>query len=118
MKNFNVIALLAFLVVAVSMLVLNKGKSRQLQDKVMSVFSPFIHGSASVGDALSGGGDVIGDPVQLQKDNEKLQVEVQRLRIITKKYDELMDENNKLRRGLDYKQGSPFKVTAARVIKR
>ena len=118
MKNFNVIALLAFLVVAVSMLVLNKSKSRQLQDKVMSVFSPFIHGSASVGDALSGGGDVIGDPVQLQKDNEKLQVEVQRLRIITKKYDELMDENNKLRRLVDYKQGSPFKLTAARVIKR
>jgi rod shape-determining protein MreC len=118
MKNFNVIALLAFLAVAVSMLVLNRSKSRQLQDKVMGVFSPFIHASASVGDALSGSGDVIGDPVQLQKDNEKLQVEVQRLRIITKKYDELMDENNKLRRLVDYKQGSPFKLTAARVIKR
>ena len=118
MKNFNVIALLAFLAIAVSMLVLKKDKSRQLQDKVMSVFSPFIHASASVDNALSGGGDVIGDPAQLQKDNEKLQVEVQRLRIITKKYDELMDENNKLRRLVDYKQGSPFKLTAARVVKR
>lgn len=118
MKNFNVIALLAFLAIAVSMLVIKKDKSRQLQDKVMSVFSPFIHASASVDNALSGSGDVIADPAQLQKDNERLQVEVQRLRIITKKYDELMDENNKLRRLVDYKQGSPFKLTAARVIKR
>ena len=48
MKNFNLIALLVFLAGAVGLLMLNKEKSRRLQDKVMSVFSPFIHASASV----------------------------------------------------------------------
>lgn len=118
MKNFNVIALLVFLTVAVALLMLNKGKSRQLQDRVMSVFSPFIHASASVDKTMDRPTTVAGDPALLQGDNEKLQIEVQRLRIIAKKYDEMMDENNKLRRFLDYKQGSPFKLTAARVVKR
>jgi len=118
MRNFNVIALLAFLAVAVALLLLNKGKSRQLQDKVMSVFSPFIHASASADKAMEGTTTVVGDPTALKRDNEKLQIEVQRLRIITKKYDEMMDENNKLRKLVDYKQGSPFKLTAARVVKR
>lgn len=119
MRNFNALALLAFLAVAVGLLLMNKQKSRELQDKVMSVFSPFIHASANVDKTMERGTtEIIGDPVQVQRDNEKLQIEVQRLRIITKKYDELMEENNKLRKLVDYKQGSPFKLTAARVVKR
>lgn len=118
MKNFNLIALLVFLAGAVGLLMLNKEKSRRLQDKVMSVFSPFIHASASVDDTLNHTATVAVDPAAIQRENEKLQIEVQRLRIVTKKYDELMEENNKLRKLLDYKQGSPFKLTAARVVKR
>lgn len=119
MRNFNALALLAFLAVAVGLLLMNKQKSRELQDKVMSVFSPFIHASANVDKQFERGTtEIVGDPVQVQRDNEKLQIEVQRLRIITKKYDELMEENNKLRKLVDYKQGSPFKLTAARVVKR
>ncbi len=118
MKNFNVLALFAFLAVAVGLLLMNKGKSRDLQDKVMSVFSPFIHASAGVDKAMERGPEVAVDPVQLQRESERLQIEVQRLRIITKKYDEMMNENNELRKNLDYKQGSHFKLTAARVVKR
>lgn len=118
MKPLNLIALLAFLAVAVGMLLLNKNKSRELQDKVMTVFSPFIHASATVDKEMEHNNTVVGDPVQMMRDNEKLQIEVQRLRIITKKYDELMDENGKLRKQLDYRQGSPFKLTAARIVKR
>lgn len=118
MKPLNLIALLAFLAVSVGMLLLNKSKSRELQDKVMTVFSPFIHASATVDKEIVSNNAVVGDPVQMMRDNEKLQIEVQRLRIITKKYDELMDENGRLRKQLDYRQGSPFKLTAARVVKR
>lgn len=118
MKSFNLIALLVFLAGAVGLLLLNKEKSRRLQDRVMSVFSPFIHASASVDESLNKTAVVAADPATLQIDNEKLQIEVQRLRIMTKRHDELMDENNKLRKLLDYKQSSPFKLTAARVVKR
>ena len=119
MKKFNLIALAIFLVAALAMIVLNKRRARSLQDTVMSVFSPFIHGSAAVENALDPGGAVVtGDPVQLQRDNERLQIEVQRLRIINQKYDELMKENNELRQLVQYKENYPFKLTAARVIKR
>lgn len=118
MKSFNLIALLVFLAGAVGLLLLNKEKSRRLQDRVMSVFSPFIHASARVDESLNQTAVVAADPAALLRDNEKLQIEVQRLRIMTKRHDELMEENNKLRKLLDYKQSSPFKLTAARVVKR
>lgn len=118
MKKLNLIALLVFIAAALAMVLLGRGKSRSLQDRVMSVFSPFIHASASVEQALEQSVDVTADPRQLQMDNEKLRTEIQRLKIITQKYDELLAENSRLRSLVDYKATYPFKLKAARVVKR
>lgn len=118
MKNLNLIALAAFLATAVAVLLMDKGKSRKIQDMVMSVFSPFIHASASVDRALESGTEINIDPRQLREDNEALQLEVQRLRIISQRYDEMMNENNNLRKLVDYKAASPFKLTSVRAVKR
>ena len=118
MKNLNLIALAAFLATAVAVLLMDKGKSRTIQDVVMSVFSPFIHASASVDRALESGTEINIDPRQLREDNEALQLEVQRLRIISQRYDEMMNENNNLRKLVDYKAASPFKLTSVRAVKR
>ena len=118
MKNLNLIALAAFLATAVAVLLMDKGKSRKIQDVVMSVFSPFIHASASVDRALESGTEINIDPRQLREDNEALQLEVQRLRIISQRYDEMMNENNNLRKLVDYKAASPFKLTSVRAVKR
>jgi len=118
MKNLNLIALAAFLAAAVAVLLMDKEKSRKVQDGVMSIFSPFIHASASVDRALESGTEINIDPRQLREDNEALQLEVQRLRIISQRYDEMMNENNNLRKLVDYKAASPFKLTSVRAVKR
>lgn len=118
MKNFNLIALAAFLAAAVAVLLIDKQRARKFQDVTMSVFSPFIHASASVDRALESGAEVNLDPRQIQLDNEALQQEVQRLRIISQRYDDLMEENNSLRKQLEYKAASPFKLTSVRAVKR
>lgn len=118
MKKLNLIALLIFIAAALAMLVMSRGKSRSLQDRLMSIFSPFIHASASVEEALAHSVDATLDPGQLQADNEQLRIEVQRLKIISQKYDELLAENAKLRQLVDYQATYPFKLKAARVVKR
>lgn len=117
MKPLNLLALLLVVTAAVALMI-KKDRARKVQDSVMTALSPFIHASEGVDKALQGGGEVTGDPVQMQRDNERLQMEVQRLRIVTKRHDELMEENSKLRQQLEYKQASPFNLTAARVVKR
>lgn len=118
MKNLNLIALAAFLMAALAVLLMDQKRSRKIQDVVMSVFSPFIHASASVDRVLESGTEINIDPRQLLQDNEALQLEVQRLRIISQRYDEMMNENNSLRKLVDYKAASPFKLTAVRAVKR
>ncbi len=54
----------------------------------------------------------------VQKDNEELRIQLQNLKIIAQKYNQFIEENNNLRKLLDYKQSYPFKISAAKVVKR
>jgi rod shape-determining protein MreC len=119
MKKLNILAILLFAVSVVAVFMMSTPTTRKVQEKVLAVFSPFIHASANVGDVVSGG--VSGpplNPLELAERNEHLRVEVQRLRIISEKYNQLVDENNQLRKVVGYRAASPFKLTAARVVKR
>ncbi len=119
MKTLNIIAFLIFLLGAAAVLMLDTDVTRSIQGKVMGIFSPFIHASSSM--TLSTN-DVMApkiDPRELMRENEHLRLEVQKLRITTQRHDELLAENNKLRRLVGYKQTAPFKnLTAAHVLKR
>ena len=117
MKKLNLLALLLFIAGAVSVFTLNTPTTRAIQQRVMAILAPFIHSSAAVQDAVSAGGPSL-DPRQVQKDNEELRIQLQNLKIIAQKYNQLIEENNILRKKLDYKQSYPFKISAARVVKR
>lgn len=118
MKKLNLLALLMFLGATAAVLTLNTAAKRAVQERVMSVLAPFIHASGAMDEMVEKSVAAPADPRQLQKENEDLRVEVQRLKIISQKFNQLTDENNKLRQLVDYRQTSPFKLTAARVIKR
>ncbi len=118
MKKLNILALLLFVAGVVSVFTLDTEVTRDIQSRTMRVLSPFIHSSAVVEQSLSGTVATTDDPREVARENERLQIEVERLRIISQKYAQTLDENNKLREQLDFKQAAPFKMTAARVIKR
>jgi rod shape-determining protein MreC len=84
----------------------------------MSILSPFIHSSTAIEETLEDINAPKVDPKELKRDNERLQIEVERLRIISQKYVQTLDENNQLRELIEFKKNSPFQMTAARVIKR
>ena len=119
MKKSHVLALLLFVAAAVGVLFfLDTPKTRAIQTRVMELLSPFIRAGAvtetEVRHAVEGPVDV----ATLRRENERLLQEVEHLRIIAKKYDVTLDENNKLRAMLKYKEQIPDTLIAARVLRR
>ncbi|MBE7496482.1 MAG: rod shape-determining protein MreC [Verrucomicrobiaceae bacterium] len=118
MKQFNLIALLIFLAGVVSVFTLDTPTTREIQGKVMSLFSPFIHSSAAIEQTVTGVAAPPLDPKQLKRELDEMRVQVERLRIIQHKYNQINEENAKLLKLIEFKQASPFKLIAAKVIRR
>lgn len=118
MKKLNILALLMFVAVVVSVFTLDTPTTRMIQSKAMAVLSPFIHSSTAIEQGVTEALAAPDDPRELKREKERLQIEVERLRIISQKYTQTLEENNHLRGLIDFKKASPFKMSAARVIKR
>jgi rod shape-determining protein MreC len=118
MKNLNLIALLVFLAGIVSIFTLDSPATREIQGRVLAILSPFIHSSAAIEQSATSVMSAPVDPGTLKRDNEELRVQVERLRIIQQKYNQVIEENSRLRQLIEFKQSSPFKMTAAKVIRR
>lgn len=118
MKKLNILALLLFIAAVVSVFTMDTPVTRDIQSRTMTVLSPFIHSSAAVEQSVTGVTASPEDPREMKRENERMQIEVERLRIISQKYAQVLEENNKLRDLIEFKQAAPFKSTAARVIKR
>lgn len=118
MKKLNLIALLIFIAGLVSVFALDTSKTREIQGKVLGLFSPFIHSSAAIERVAT---NVVApplDPKTLKRNYDDVLVQMERLRIIQQKYNQLIEENSKLRQLIEFKQSTPFKMTAAKVIRR
>ncbi len=118
MKKLNILALLIFVAAVVSVFMLHTPTTRMIQGKVMAVLSPFIHSSAAVEQGMSEALSSSDDPRELKREKDRLQIDNERLQIISQKYSRTLDENNYLRELVAFKKVSPFKMSAARVIKR
>lgn len=118
MKKLNILALLIFAAAVVSVFTLDTPTTREIQSRVLGVLAPFIHSSTAIEDGLETVSAPTLDPRELKRENERLTIEVERLRIISQKYVQTLEENNQLRELIEFKKNAPFKMTAARVVKR
>ena len=119
MKRLNVPFLLLFVAALVGIFFfLPSEKVRSFQNAVMQFLSPFIRGGAVTETEVKRAVDGPVDVAALRRDNERLLQEVERLRVYVKRYDQVLDENNKFRSLLNYKQQIPENLVAARVLRR
>lgn len=118
MKKLNILALLIFVASLLLVFTLDTPTTREIQSRVMAVLSPFIHTSAAVEEKIGGTAGPVLDTREMRLENERLLVEVERLRIISQKYLQALEEVNQLRGLVEFKKASPFKMTAARVVRR
>jgi rod shape-determining protein MreC len=119
MKKTNLLALIVFVVaLGYVFLLLKPTAVRNIQNKVMMVLSPFIKAGAVTETEVKHAVETPVDINSLRRDNEVLQQKVERLSIFAQKYEQLLEENNKFRAMLNYRKETPFKLTAARVLRR
>jgi rod shape-determining protein MreC len=118
MKKLNILALMVFLAAVVGVFTLNNRTTLEIQTRVMALLSPFIHSSAAIEESVRNATIPDIDPSVLRQDNERLQIEVEKLRVIAQKYNQALEEINQLRGQLEFKKSSPLNMTAARVVRR
>ncbi|MCB1279041.1 rod shape-determining protein MreC [Prosthecobacter sp.] len=118
MKKLNILALLIFVAGLVAVFTFDTATTRQIQAKVMSLLSPFIHSSAAIERTAEDAMAPQINPAELKRENDEQRVQLERLRIIQQKYNQIIEENAKLRQLIEFKQSAPFKMTAAKVIRR
>lgn len=118
MKKFNILALLIFVAGLVAVFTFDTATTRQIQSRVMSLLSPFIHSSAAMGLAAESAVAPQINPAEMKREYDEQRIRVERLSIIQQKYNQIIEENAKLRQLIEFKQSAPFKMTAAKVIRR
>jgi rod shape-determining protein MreC len=118
MKKLNILALLIFVAGLVAVFTFDTATTRLIQSRVMSLLSPFIHSSAAMEQAAETAVAPQVNPAELKRENDEQRVQLERLRIIQQKYNQIIEENAKLRQIIEFKQSAPFKMTAAKVIRR
>ena len=76
MKTLNLIALLLFIAASVAVFMLDTPTTRTVQSKVMAIFAPFMHASATVENTTSRAIAEDIDPKELLRETEALRSRV------------------------------------------
>lgn len=118
MTKFNLLATLIFAGLALGLISMGAGVTRRIQSGVMAALSPFIRSSAATERQLSQLGEPQPDLPSLKRRIVELEMELDRHRILSQKYVQVLGENNQLREMVNFRRMSPLKLTAARVLKR
>lgn len=118
MRKLNLVFLAIFLGAMAWVFMMDRDTTRAIQQRVLTIFSPFIDASSAVDSATSTLTKEPLDPAALRTENERLRQEVSRLRIVSQRYEQAREENDRLRRMLDYKESAPLELVPARVIQR
>ena len=118
MSRLNIIALIVFAGLLIWVTLFQPEAVSRSQNGAMGIFEPFMKASSR----LESGGETVGteslSPVQLQSLVADLERERDRLKLEVIQLDEIVRENNELRRALQYVEKAPLEVVAARVINR
>ena len=118
MSRLNIVFLTIFVGLLVWITLFQPSVISQIQNGVMVAFRPFINASSAVETGVLEAGTEPLSPAQLRYLVDELERERDRLKLEVIQLDELMEENNHLRRALVYKEKVPRSVIAARVMSR
>lgn len=118
MSRLNIIALIVFAGLLIWITLFQPEAVSRIQSGAMVVFEPFMKASTRLESGVETVGTEAFSPVQLQSLVADLERERDRLKLEVIQLDEIVRENNELRRALQYVEKAPLEVVAARVINR
>lgn len=118
MSRLNLTFLIAFIGLLIWITLFDRGAVSTIQRGAQQAMRPFIKASNAVDNtAVEVGGESLSIP-QLRANLAKAEQERDRLKLEVIQLDELLEENNQLRKALQYRERSPRSLIAARVISR
>ncbi len=118
MKPINLLAVLLFLAGTVWALTRSERAVREIQRGYYSAIGPFLRAGSAIESKARWFLEDARSADELAAEVADLRQEVARLRLLEDRTPLLEAENNRLREALGFQQQTPFRVVAARVIRR
>lgn len=118
MRRFNLFALLVFVGALVWVFTFDTPTTRNLQSRIMALFSPFTRAGAGVQEKISESRDVPPEAAALKLENERLALENDRLKLVDQQLSEARSQLDQLNALFKFNRQSTYELTAARIIVR
>ena len=118
MSRLNIIFLIVFVALLITITLFSPDTISRIQSGALVAFRPFMEASTKLETGVENVGTESLSPSQLTDMVEQLERERNRLKLEVIQLDEIVRENNELRRALQYVEKAPLSVLAARVISR
>lgn len=118
MKPLNLLALLLFLAGTVWALTRSERTVREIQRAYYAGLSPFLDAGSAVETKARAFLEEVEHSKKLEAELEEIRAEYGKLRLIESRYDEVEEENARLRRALEFQQRTNFEARPARVTRR
>lgn len=118
MKRLSIIVTLLFLVAVGALLTLSPRATQQIQSRFLGAISPFLKTGSTLQRQFVGLKEGMKTLDELERDDALLQVEIKDLKATNQMLRDLEAENNRLRRALNYRQRSVFKLVPSRIVVR
>ena len=118
MRRTNIVALVLFLVAVGVVLSLNPRNTIKVQSGFLGLIAPFFRTGSSLEQRITKYRAQLKSLVQLEQDNQLLVTQNRELKTINQTLRDLEQENNRLRRELDFKEHTVFALIPARIIAR
>ena len=118
MNRSSIAAVLLFLVAIAGLFTLSPRNTQKLQSAFLGVISPFLKTGSSVEKRFNAFREGLKTLDQLERENKRISVQNKELMATNLTLRDLEQENNRLRRALQYRERAVLKLIPARIIAR
>jgi rod shape-determining protein MreC len=118
MKRSHIIALVVFVIALGVLFAVGPRIVHVVQSKTLGVITPFVKTGSMMHKRLTAMREGLKKLDELEAENQVLLVQVKELKAINQTLRDMEQENNKLRRALEYRERAVFRLIPARVVAR
>ena len=118
MNRSSIAAVLLFLVALAGLFTLSPRNTQKVQSVFLGVISPFLKTGSSVEKRFNAFREGLKTLDQLERENKRISVQNKELMATNLTLRDLEQENNRLRRALQYRERAVLKLIPARIIAR
>ncbi len=118
MRRYNIAAIVVFVLAVGGLFALSPRNTQKVQSAFLGMISPFLKTGSSLQQRVQAFHDGLKTLAELEQDNKALFVENKQLRAELDFLPGLQQENNRLRRALEYRERAAFDLVPARIVAR